>query len=57
MNSGKDCWYDCNGVQGACSWCGRQGMCCKIGYTDTSNGCNGAFGGKSRHECALKPGN
>ncbi len=31
-------------------------MCCtqKPGWTDTSNGCDGTFGGLTRHECALK---
>ena len=34
-------------------------MCCttKSGWTDTSNECDGTFGGSNYHECALKPGN
>ena len=34
-------------------------MCCttKSGWTDTSNGCDGTFGGSNFHACALKPGN
>ena len=34
-------------------------MCCttKSGWTDTSNGCDGTFGGSKFHTCALKPGN
>lgn len=56
-NEGKGCWDDCNAVQGPCEWCGKLGMCCtmKPGWTDTSNGCDGTFGGATSHECALKP--
>ena len=35
-------------------------MCCtmKPEWTDTSNGCDGTFGGATSHECALPtPGN
>ena len=59
-NEGKGCWDDCNAVQGPCEWCGKLGMCCtmKPGWTDTSNGCDGTFGGATSHECALPtPGN
>jgi len=55
MNAGKDCWSDCNGQQGACDWCGSNGMCCEKGYSDTSNGCNGNFGGSGYHACVLPP--
>ena len=56
-NEGKDCWRNCNAKQGPCEWCGTHGMCCtmKPGWTDTSNGCDGTFGGATSHECALKP--
>ena len=32
-------------------------MCCTImpGWTDMSNGCDGTFGGATRHECVSKP--
>ena len=53
-NTEKDCWYECNRKQGLCSWCGTKGMCCKKGFSDTSNGCDGTFGGSARHECVLK---
>ena len=58
MNTGLDCWGHCSEQQGPCSWCGCEGMCCtkKPGWTDTSNGCDGTFGGETEHECALKPG-
>jgi len=54
---GEDCWYECGKKQGPCAWCGSEGWCCtqKSGWTDTSNGCDGTFGGVSKHECALKP--
>ena len=57
-NKGKDCWKNCNRQQGPCDWCGSMGFCCtkKNGWTDTSNGCDGSFGGETRHECALNPG-
>ena len=57
-NIGKDCWENCNRQQGPCDWCGSMGFCCtkKNGWTDTSNGCDGSFGGEKGHECALKPG-
>ena len=34
-------------------------MCCttRSGWTDTSNGCDGSFGGSWNHACALKLGN
>ena len=58
MNTGLDCWGHCSEQQGPCSWCGSEGMCCtkKPGWTDTSNGCDGTFGGETEHECVLKPG-
>ena len=59
MNTGKDCWYKCNRRQGPCPWCGSEGYCCtqQNDWNDTSNGCDGTFGGVSMHECALKPSN
>jgi len=55
-NTGKDCWRNCNRQQGPCDWCGSKGFCCtkKDNWTDTSFGCDGSFGGETRHECALK---
>jgi len=55
-NTGKDCWRKCNRQQGPCDWCGSKGFCCtkKDNWTDTSFGCDGSFGGETRHECALK---
>merc|ERR1739844_443285 len=56
QNTVKDCWYECNSKQGPCSWCGTAGMCCKKGFNDKSNGCDGTFGGITRHECVLRGG-
>ena len=58
QNAGKDCLGNCNQSQGKCPWCGSCGWCCtmKPGWTNTSNGCDGTFGGVSKHECVLKPG-
>ena len=57
-NAGQDCWNHCYGEQGPCSWCGSNGMCCttKSEWTDTTNGCDGTFGGSAFHACTLKPG-
>jgi len=54
-NAGAECWNHCNGQQGACDWCGFKGKCCRKGWDDTSNGCDGTFGGQGNHECALAP--
>ena len=53
LNKGEDCWNHCSG-QGPCSWCGSGGYCCtqKFGWTDVSNGCDGTFGGQTKHECS-----
>ena len=52
-NTGVDCLGRCGMKQGPCEWCGPKGMCCtrKVGWTDTSNGCDGTFGGLTTHEC------
>ena len=60
MNAGKDCWYNCGGIQGKCSWCGSDGWCCRKNGQDwlptlQSNGCDGTFGGLNYHSCNLKP--
>ena len=50
---GRDCWGGCAGQQGICSWCGPFGMCCKFGFADTSNGCDGRIGVEGLgHVCA-----
>ena len=57
QHTGKDCWSSCDNKQGWCPWCGSRGMCCtqKVGWTDTTNGCDGTFGGLKEHECVLNP--
>jgi len=57
ISIGVSCWAKCGRKQGPCAWCGAKGYCCtkKSGWTDTSNGCDGTFGGVRMHECALKP--
>ena len=56
VNIGRECLTPCNGNQGSCSYCGSKGMCCthKSGWTDTSNGCDGSFGGTTTHLCSIK---
>ena len=58
QNTELDCWDFCGSEQGPCEWCGAKGYCCtmKSNWNDTSNGCDGTFGGASRHECVLMPG-
>ena len=55
MNTGVYCLHRCGG-QGICEWCGTEGICCRKGWGDTSNGCDGSFGGLTKHECVLNPG-
>jgi len=50
LNPGANCWKGCNGKQGPCAWCGT-GLCCRIGWHDRRNGCNGYIGGAGYHAC------
>jgi len=51
-HAGEDCWGGCSGKQGLCSWCGT-GLCCRYGWSDTSNGCDGTVGIEGKgHVCA-----
>jgi len=54
-NLGSDCWSNCNRKQGKCSWCGRQGYCCRVDWSDKSNGCDGSVGGYGNHACVPPP--
>jgi hypothetical protein len=51
---GETCWYPCDKKEGACGFCGLDGVCCRKGYT--GNGCDGKIGGDDEHRCASKPG-
>ena len=54
-NEGVDCWDSCNGQQGPCDWCGA-GVCCRYGWDDKSNGCDGSIGYPGMgHVCAPRP--
>ena len=53
-NSGLNCWNQCNGIQGPCDWCGS-GYCCRSGWHDISNGCDGIIGGAHGHQCVSPP--
>jgi hypothetical protein len=54
-NFGTDCWNQCGGQQGKCSFCGT-GMCCRKGWHDTGNGCDGSLGVQGRgHVCVPQP--
>ena len=62
-HAGKDCYFKCSYKQGPCKWCGKEGMCCSQRRKNKDdqeggfkNGCDGTFGGKTKHECVLKPG-
>ena len=57
-NEGEECYEKCRNNQGPCEWCGSKGVCCtqKIGWNDTSKGCDGEIGGTTVHECVEKPG-
>jgi len=50
-NTGTACWNECGKQQGPCSFCGT-GSCCRKGWHDTSNGCDGSSGIDGRgHVC------
>ena len=54
----ESCFCHCNNKQGSCpQWCGEDKMCCTKNpdWNDTSNGCDGTFGGEQSHECVTKP--
>merc|ERR1711865_364019 len=57
---GEDCWDGCNNQQGPCDWCGT-GYCCRLGWSDHSNGCDGSIGmvvtdrSEPRHVCSKAP--
>jgi len=51
-NAGKDCWGPCNYKQGTCAYCGT-GVCCRKGWRDKTNGCDGSIGGNG-HRCVAK---
>eukprot|EP01052_Picozoa_sp_SAG31_P022602 SAG31_NODE_1805_length_7233_cov_5.304738_2_plen_1964_part_01 len=53
-HAGEHCWDTCGRQQGLCSWCGTGGYCCRHGWDDHSNGCDGTIGvaGIPHHVCA-----
>ena len=52
---GEDCWASCGAQQGLCSWCGT-GYCCRFGWDDHSNGCDGSIGiDGAGHVCSTRP--
>ena len=56
--SDKTCFSQCNNMQGHCpDVCGESELCCTMNkeWKDTSNGCDGSFGGECRHECVKNP--
>jgi hypothetical protein len=56
LNWKKNCWTGCKKKQGCgCSFCGSAGICCRKGWKDKSNGCDGLVGGKHKHVCVTAP--
>ncbi len=54
-NWGLPCYNECGQSQGPCSYCGA-GYCCRLGFEDTSNGCDASIGFASDgHRCGLPP--
>jgi hypothetical protein len=50
-NAGADCYGACGATQGPCEFCGS-GSCCRLGWADTSGGCDGTLGVQHRgHVC------
>ena len=55
-HAGEDCWVGCNNNQGPCDWCGSGNLCCRYGWDDHSNGCDGTLGIQgSGHVCIAPP--
>jgi hypothetical protein len=55
QNEGDECWGQCGGKNGNCSWCGAEGMCCRQGINWIKGGCDGMVGGANKHQCSKKP--
>jgi hypothetical protein len=55
LNGGKSCFSNCTETQGSCSWCGT-GMCCRKGWEDKSNGCDGTLGIPGEGHVCVAPG-
>jgi len=55
QNAGQNCWGSCGNQQGPCAFCGT-GLCCRFGWHDHSNGCDGTIGvqGQPHHMCAAQ---
>ena len=53
-NLGEDCWWGCSQTQGACAWCGTEGLCCRKGHV--GNGCDGQVGDDDFHMCVKNEG-
>jgi hypothetical protein len=49
------CLSKCNNKQGPCSFCGT-GLCCRKGWDDKSNGCDGTLGIAGRGHVCVSPG-
>jgi hypothetical protein len=54
---GQDCWGGCKAKQGKCDWCGTGGICCRSGWKDKSNGCDGILGMKGKGHVCVKDDN
>jgi len=55
-NYGKGCWRGCTRKQGPCNWCGTGGSCCRFGWRDKRNGCDGTLGiPRMGHVCTANP--
>ena len=55
QNSGVNCWDGCSKEQGPCAFCGT-GLCCRKGWPDTSNGCDGSLGIDEPHHVCVAQG-
>lgn len=54
QHRGEDCLHECNG-QGACaSFCGSDGACCKVGFTDSPAACGGGLIGCQATHCCVE---
>jgi len=56
QNVGRECWLQCNQVDGRCLFCGTEGLCCRMGMLWKGNECDGKIGISSdHHHCVARP--
>ena len=53
-NDGKSCWSECGGRFGKCPFfCGKKGICCKVGAENLHPDCAGGALGCTDRDCCV----